>query len=248
MFGIIKDWREQWIVDHSPYTDEQWRRIAAKIDILDRLNDQELTRLIHLAILFLHDKSINGVQGFEVTDAMKQSIALQACLPILNLGLDWYKGWSSVLIYPSSYISETTATDEVGVVHTGYQHRSGEAWLHGPVILSWDDVKDAGRRDGHNVVIHEFVHKLDMLNGRANGFPPIQSAVDRERWTKIMEQGFAEFQYSAKAGIDDYGATSPAEFFAVLSEVFFERPQDLIDAYPDIYQLMVEFFQQQPLS
>ena len=220
---------------------------AKRVVILDRLDEKEITRLFELATLFLDDKSINGAQGFEITDAVRQSIALQACLPILNLSLEWYAGWSSIIIYPGSYTSESTTVDELGIVHKGSQHRSGEAWLRGPVILSWKDAKHSGERDGHNVVIHEFVHKLDMLNGRANGFPPMQPDMDAAVWTETMERGFADFQINPKAGLDRYGATNPAEFFAVLSEVFFETPAALVDAYPDIYDIMVTFFRQQPL-
>ena len=247
MFSIIKDWREQRILDNSEFTHADWLQAAKRIVILDRLDEDELIRLFELATLFLADKSITGAQGFEITDAVKQSIALQACLPILNLSLEWYAGWSAIIIYPGSYKSETTTVDELGVVHEGSQHRSGEAWLRGPVILSWKDAKHSGERDGHNVVIHEFVHKLDMLNGRANGFPPLQPDMDPARWTEIMTRDFEDFQSHHKSGLDRYGATNPAEFFAVLSEVFFETPQKLIDAYPDIYDIMVKFFRQTPL-
>ncbi len=247
MFSMIKDWREQRILENSEYTTADWMQAAKRIVILDRLNEEERTRLFELATLFLDDKSINGAQGFEITDTVRQSIALQASLPILNLGLEWYKGWSSIIIYPGSYRSETTTVDEFGIVHEGTQHRSGEAWLRGPVILSWKDAKHSGERDGHNVVIHEFVHKLDMLNGSANGFPPLQPDMDANRWTEIMSRDFEDFQKHRKSGLDRYGATNPAEFFAVLSEVFFETPQKLVDAYPDIYEIMVKFFRQIPM-
>ncbi|PJX23468.1 Mlc titration factor A [Psychrobacter sp. L7] len=247
MFEIIKDWREQRILDNSEFTEADWRQAAQRIVILDRLSEKDLTRLFELATLFLDDKSITGAQGFEITDKVRLSIALQACLPILNLGLEWYKGWSSIIIYPGSYKSATKTVDEFGIIHEGTQHRSGEAWLRGPVILSWKDAKHSGERDGHNVVIHEFVHKLDMLNGRANGFPPLQPDMDPTRWTEIMSRDFEDFQKHRKSGLDRYGATNPAEFFAVLSEVFFETPQKLFDAYPDIYDIMVKFFQQTPL-
>ncbi|MGP5061298.1 zinc-dependent peptidase [Psychrobacter celer] len=247
MFGMIKDWREQRILDNSEFTTADWRQAAKRIVILDRLNEDERSRLFELATLFLDEKSITGAQGFEITDKIRLSIALQACLPILNLGLEWYKGWSSIIIYPGSYKSQAKTVDEFGIVHEGTQHRSGEAWLRGPVILSWKDAKHSGERDGHNVVIHEFVHKLDMLNGRANGFPPLQPDMNPEHWTTIMSRDFEDFQNHRNSGLDRYGATNSAEFFAVLSEVFFETPQKLFDAYPDIYDIMVKFFQQTPL-
>ena len=248
MFSIIKDWREQRILDNSEFTHADWEQAAKRIVILERLNEDELNRLFDLATLFLADKSITGAQGFEITDIVRQSIALQACLPILNLSLEWYAGWSSIIIYPNSYKSDTTTVDEFGIVHEGSQHRSGEAWLRGPVILSWKDAKHSGERDGHNVVIHEFVHKLDMLNGSANGFPPLQHDMDRTQWTEVMTRDFEDFQTHRKSGLDRYGTTNPAEFFAVLSEVFFETPQKLVDAYPDIYNIMVKFFRQTPLK
>lgn len=247
MFDILKDWHKQRILDNSPFTHGDWLNIAKNIAILDRLNKEELNRLIELATVFLHDKTIQGASDFEVTDTMCQAIALQACLPILNLGLDWYKGWTSIIVYPSSYVTNYTRTDEMGIVHEANQYRSGEAWLRGPVILSWRDVKNAGVRDGNNVVIHEFVHKLDMLNGRANGFPPMTKGMDASQWTTVMQAGFDDFVRHPKAGINSYGATNPAEFFAVLGEVFFERPRVLKDAYPEIYKMMVLFFGQDPM-
>ncbi|AMT96963.1 MULTISPECIES: zinc-dependent peptidase [Psychrobacter] len=248
MFNIIKDWREQRILDSSEFAHEDWARAAERIVILDRLTEDELSRLFDLATLFLADKSITGAQGFEITDTVRQSIALQACLPILNLSLEWYDGWSSIIIYQGSYKSDSTTVDEFGIVHEGSQHRSGEAWQRGPVVLSWKDAKHSGERDGHNVVIHEFVHKLDMMNGRANGFPPLQPDMDPTRWTEIMSRDFENFQTHRKSGLDRYGATNPAEFFAVLSEVFFETPKKLVDAYPDIYDIMVKFFRQDTLK
>lgn len=242
----FNQWQDRRILAKSSFTQIDWKRIAAHVSVLDRLDNAQQRRLFDLATLFLHHKTLAGAQGFEITDPARQSIALQACLPILNLGLDWYAGWSSVIVYPDTFKRESTSVDEFGVAHSGTVHLSGEAWLRGPVILSWTDVEHAGIRDGHNVVIHEFVHKLDMLNGRANGFPPMQSDMNPQRWSQLMAAAFEDFQEHPKAGLDRYGATNPAEFFAVLSEVFFETPELLVDAYPEIYQLMTQFFLQTP--
>lgn len=153
MFNLIKDWREQSILEGSRFSEDDWRQVAGQLAVLSRLSEEELLKLFDLATLFLHDKSIKGAKDFVVTDSMKQSIALQACLPILNLGLEWYKGWSSIIVYPRSYHTKTTTTDEMGIVHEGTQHRSGEAWLRGPVVLSWREVEHSGDLDGQNVVV-----------------------------------------------------------------------------------------------
>lgn len=248
MFSRLQKWREERILAASRLTREHWQRSARSMSILDRLTEAQLNSLYRLAVLFLHQKTISGAHDFEVTDDVRQSIALQACLPVLELGLKWYKGWSTVIVYPGGFRSEITSVDKFGVTHTGSSHRSGEAWLRGPVILSWSDVADAGDTDGQNVVIHEFVHKLDMLNGRANGFPPMQPDMDPAVWTKLMSKAYEDFKLNPRDGLDRYGATDPAEFFAVLSEVFFETPQMLVDAYPEIYKIMSQFFLQSPLE
>lgn len=248
MFAKIKKWRENRIVAKSPFTWDDWRRMSQRMPVLDGLSEEQCLKLYRLATLFLHEKFISGAHDFEITDEVKQSIALQACLPVLELGLEWYDGWSSVIVYPGGFKSEAESVDSFGVTHTGSSHRSGEAWLRGPVILSWTDVVQGGDRDGHNVVIHEFVHKLDMLNGRANGFPPMQPGMDPAAWTQFMSVAYADFQVTPKQGLDRYGATNPAEFFAVLSEVFFETPALLVDAYPELYTIMQQFFRQSPLE
>ena len=248
MFARFRKWREKRILAKSPFSQADWQRVSTRMSVLDGLSDDQQSRLYELATLFLDDKHISGAHEFEITDQVRQSIALQACLPILELGLEWYAGWSSVIVYPGAFSNDSSRVDSFGVTHTGSSHRSGEAWVRGPVILSWKDVEHAGDRDGHNVVIHEFVHKLDMLNGRANGFPPMQPGMDREAWSQLMSKAYEDFQMNPKDGLDRYGATDPAEFFAVLAEVFFETPSMLIDAYPELYEIMSQFFGQTPLD
>lgn len=248
MFARYRKWREKRILAKSPFTQEDWQKVSSAMPVLAGLTDVQLFRLFKLATLFLDDKHISGAHEFEITNAVKQSIALQACLPILELGLEWYAGWSSVIVYPGAFTNNSSRVDKFGVTHTGSSHRSGEAWLRGPVILSWSDVEHAGDRDGHNVVIHEFVHKLDMLNGRANGFPPMQPGMNPATWTQLMSKAYEDFQVNPKDGLDRYGATDPAEFFAVLAEVFFETPAKLDNAYPELYDIMSQFFDQSPLD
>lgn len=250
MFRFINEWWRQRIIRKSPISESQWREAFSRLAILDRLTDAEKTQLRHLAILLLHQKEFTGAQGLELNDRMKLVIALQASLPILNLGIEWYRGWVSIIVYPDSFIPQRTTIDEAGVVHQSKTVLSGESWQRGPVILAWDEVAIAGIKDGSNLVIHEFVHKLDMLNGDANGFPPLHKDMDRKAWSVSFAAAYQDLSDRLDAGlatvIDDYAATSPGEFFAVLSEVFFEKPEQLTAVYPDVYHLMCEFYRQDP--
>ncbi len=250
MFRTIKNWWRQRIINRSPITENQWQKTFSNLPVLDRLSINSKQRLRELAILFMHHKSFSGAGGLVLSEQMMLQISLQACLPILNLGIDWYRGWTSIIVYPSGFAPERVITDEHGLQHRVKRPLSGEAWQNGPVILSWEATADAGELDGSNVVIHEFVHKLDMLNGSANGFPPLHDAVDPVAWTQTFHTAFNDFQTraarGAATGISSYAATSPAEFIAVLSEVFFETPEVVENLYPGVYDKMKAFFLQDP--
>lgn len=251
MFDFLRKWQRNRIIKRSLITDSQWNDGFSRLSVLDRLSEEEQGRLRELTILFLEEKSFSGAQGLDVSEAMKLIIALQACLPILNLGLSWYGGWSSIIVYPGGFMPERTEMDQYGVMHRVKRSLSGESWQRGPVVLSWPDAAHAGDLDGHNLVIHEFVHKLDMLNGVANGFPPMHSGMDASKWATTFTEAFDDFQSKIKQGkavdIDRYGATSPAEFIAVLSELFFEKPDVIYSYYPEVHENLTEFFRQKPL-
>lgn len=211
----------------------------------------ERAKLRDLVRLFLATKSITAAGGHTLDDAMRVSIAAQACILVLELGIDYYDGWEEVIVYPDEFFPEQTWTDEAGVVHTERVGRLGEAWLKGPVVLSWADVARAGDADVANVVIHEFAHKLDMLNGSANGFPPLHRDMRRRAWSTAFEDAFhhhgVRVRRRENTAIDPYAAESPAEFFSVASEVFFEMPDVLADVYPAVYEQMRLFYRQDPL-
>jgi hypothetical protein len=183
---------------------------------------------------------------------MRVCIAVQACMLILNLGLDYYRGWVEVIVYPDEFVAEYEYMDEHGIVHRVEEPMSGESWLAGPVILSWADTQLRGDGHGYNVVIHEFAHKLDMLNGDANGFPPLHRGMNAAAWARDFGSAYEDLCARVDAGddtaIDPYASTAPAEFFAVLTEVFFETP-DLLDAeYPAVYRQLRQFYRQHPLA
>jgi len=252
MFSFLSTWRQKRIIRRSAITNQQWQQAIARLPLLEQLTAEEIHQLIRLSILFLHYKSLEGARGLTLIDEMKLVIALQACLPILHLGMDWYRGWVSVIVYPAQFIPERQFVDEYGVEHRAKSVLSGESWHRGPVVLSWEDTEQSGIIDGSNLVIHEFAHKLDALNGKTNGFPPLHRGMDVTRWVSALSDAYEDFQQRLNTWndvpIDSYAASSPAEFFAVFSEVFFERPDILKYYYPRVYEQFKQFYRQDPLA
>jgi len=237
---------------HAVLPEEAWRAAVSALPLLRGLSEEEMERLRELATLFLNEKQLVAAGGFSLDDDTRIKIAAQACLPILNLGLDSYAGWASVIVYPGEFVPEHEFMDEAGVVHVVRDAMLGESWERGPVVLSGADAVRGGGHDGVNVVIHEFAHKLDMLNGAMNGFPPLHREMSSERWAQAFTAAFADFCARAESGmetaLDPYGAESPAEFFAVTSEAFFETPQTLKQEYPDLYRQLAAFYRQDPAT
>ena len=225
-------------------------------------------RLRRLASDFLARKQFSATHGLEITPFMHVQVAAQAVVLVLELGLDWYDGWSDIIVYPGQFAPEREFVDENGIVHQVNDPLAGEAWLGGPVILSYEDVALAGdeqaRVAGYNVVIHEFAHKLDMLNGAPNGYPPLHKGMSLAAWKGAFAGAYDDFRRRVDEAdarspsdggaaldelpIDPYAAESPAEFFAVVSEAFFETPEWLEPAYPAVYGQLREFYRQDPLA
>jgi MtfA peptidase len=248
--GWLTRWRRAGILKRAVLDESVWREAAGRYSFVNALTDNEQTRLRELAILFLHEKSIHGAGGLVVRDEIRMSIAAQACILILNLDLDYYRGWFEVIVYPDEFVAQYEYMDEDGVVHQVAEPMTGESWLQGPVILSWADAKGAADVTGYNVVIHEFAHKLDMLNGDANGFPPLHAGMSRDAWSGAFAAAYADFcgrvDRREETLIDPYAAEDPGEFFAVTSEAFFEIPQAIRACYPDVYRQLALFYRQDP--
>jgi MtfA peptidase len=185
-----------------------------------------------------------------VTGEMRVTIAAQACILILNLDLDYYDGWVEVIVYPGGFVRDFKYIDEDGVAHHAREPASGESWLGGPVILSWEDAATVEPDLGYNVVIHEFAHKLDMLNGDANGFPPLHANMSREAWSEVFSEAYADFcsrvDGDEATELDSYAAENPGEFFAVMSEAFFQTPRVVRSHYPAVYEQLASFYRQDP--
>ncbi len=251
MFDKIRNWRARRIVARRPIVESLWRDALRRCTSARRLGASDQATLRVLATLFLESKSLEPTQGLELDDADRVLLAAHACVPILKLGLDWYDGWHSFIVYPDAFMPRRPQTDAAGVVHQTRTVMAGEAWGRGPVILSWAEVLDGGKKPGHNVVIHEMAHKLDMLNGDANGFPPLHRRMDRRVWSRVFSSAWDRLKEEqgngAELPIDPYALESPAEFFAVASEQFFEGPAALRQHLPDVYRQLEQFYRQHPL-
>ena len=231
--------------------EETWQAVMG-LPLFDGLDADERNRLRELVLRLLADKAFSGAGGIEVDDNMATTIAAFAALPVLNLGYEWYEGWREIVVYPGEYVFDDEQMDEDGIVHEVRHVRSGEAMQGGPMVLSWEDIEYSGQGEGFNVVIHEFAHKLDMKNGEANGRPPLHSGIDRAEWALDFKAAYDDLCRRVDDGeetaIDPYATESPAEFFAVLSEYFFEAPDLLKQEYPAVYGLLKRFFRQDPLA
>lgn len=252
MLGRLK----QWLIGASgaeAFPGQEWDWLVERLPLLEAYPPDELARLRELATDFLRRKSIHGAGGLEVDDRMRRLVAVQACVPVLHLGLDWYRGWVTVVLYPDEFVARHEWVDEDGVVHEADRELSGESWPQGPAIFSWTDVElGAEGEEWGNVVVHEMAHKLDLLNGEANGMPPLHAGMSRQAWTATFSIAYEDFWHRVDRGedvpFDDYAADDPGEFFAVLTEAFFLHPHDVQATYPEVYAQLAAFFRQDPAA
>jgi Mlc titration factor MtfA (ptsG expression regulator) len=254
VFETIRRWKQKRILATSAIPEPLWREALEALPFLAIYTEAELARLRQHVVLFLSAKSIVAARDFQVTPLMRVMIAIQACVLTLNLGPHYYDGWENVVVYPDEFITGLEYEDEAGVVHRRNEPLAGEAVPGGPVILSWPDVEASTdwSSAGMNLVIHEFAHKIDMRGGEANGCPPLHPDMPRRIWQKTMAAAYEHFRQRMEQGeeteIDPYAAESPAEFFAVLSEIFFVEPTLLQAEYPAAYRLFAQFYRQDPGS
>lgn len=250
--NYFKHRRRERVLREARIDDAKWEHELDRYNFTRVLNADERARLQQLVILFLAEKPIHGAGNLNVDHGVRLAIAIQACMLVLNLDLDWYKSWTEVVVYPGGFVARREEIDDAGVVHTVEESMSGESWEHGTVVLSWADAQQAGQGAGYNVVIHEFAHQIDMLNGDANGFPPLHIGMNREQWAAAFSAAYEHFCKRVDGGeetaIDDYAAEDPAEFFAVISEAFFEMPQVVRGEYPEVYAQLARFYRQDPAA
>lgn len=252
MFDLFKSPRRARLRELA-LTAEQRSILATNVPYLARLDAADQHELGGLIQIFLAEKSFEGCGGLALTDAIKLTIAAQACLLLLHRDTDVYPGVDTILVYPRAYRASTRERDGQ-VVREGEQTRLGESWTRGVVVLAWDHVQSgaAAPADGQNVVLHEFAHQLDGENVAMDGAPALGTRARYNAWAQVLGAEFAELARTLHAGrrseIDAYGATNPAEFFAVLTEMFFEKPRALQRRHPELYAELAAFYRQDPAA
>lgn len=249
-------WRERRIrqkLARRAIPDGLWHATLSAYPFLGRRPASDVEQLRTLTTLFLADKEFSGANGLVVTDPMAVTIAAQACLPVLKLGLSLYERTVGIVVHPNEVVARRHEIDEdTGVVHEYDAVLAGEAMEGGPVMLSWADVDAAGgsAASGYNVVIHEFVHLIDMADGCTDAVPPLSGTAKRHHWQLVMQAAFDRFRRTLDAGhetfLAPYAATAIEEFFPVAAEAFFVAPDALQGDQPQLYELFVGYFGQDP--
>jgi len=246
----------------TPFPEEWERTLSRNMIHFGYLDTDEQQRLRGLIQLFVAEKEWEGCNGLVLTDEMRVTIAGQACLLLLGFfdasggplfrGPDLYANVETILVYPSTFVPRRTE-DSIFAI-PGIEHPMlpliGEAHRRGPVILTWNAVRRSAKNPnlGHNVVYHEFAHKLDMLDGAADGVPPLRDEGEYERWNRVCQAEYERLRQLSDAGregvLDPYGSTDEGEFFAVVTEAFFDTPIDLLEEHPALYEVMSAFYRQ----
>lgn len=245
-----------WLRKRSPspvVPEALWQAVLHRFPFLSHRGEPELTRLRELAGRFLAEKEFHGAHGFVITDEVALAIAAQAVLPVLHLGLHWYDDFVGIVVHAGEVVARRTETDESGIVHAWEEVIAGEAMDRGPVMLSWNDVAKAGERarEGYNVVIHEFIHKIDMRDGAADGCPPLRTLAARQAWLDVMQREYDTFREKVIVAerfggeppwLDPYGAQAIDEFFAVACEAYFTAPESFASEHAPLARLFDSFF------
>jgi MtfA peptidase len=252
VFAYLKRRRRRKIAER-PFPDTWLRVLRRKVAYYARLTPDEQAQLRRHIQIFLNEKNFEGCGGLKITDEIRVTIAAQACLLLLNRETDYYPGLSSVVVYPDAFLAPVRRTIDGGVQLEGEEVRLGESWGMGTVVLAWEEVLYGATEidDGENVVLHEFAHQLDNEDGEANGVPRLANGGYRA-WAKVLSREYRQLiedvERHRPTVVDEYGTEDPAEFFAVITETFFERPKDLQSHHPELYALLKEFYRQDPAA
>jgi Mlc titration factor MtfA (ptsG expression regulator) len=254
IFGFLKQRRRQRL-RAAPFPDDWLATIKRNVAFFQRLSARDQAELLGHVHVFLAEKRFEGCDGLDITDEVRVTIAAQACLLLLHRKTDYFPRLLTILVYPSTYLAEERRHLHGQVWQEGKTPRLGETgrWLDA-LVLAWDAVKSGATHpsDGKNVVLHEFAHQLDYENQAEDGAPLLETRDQQMSWQEVMRAEFASLRTADETGIptllDTYGASNPAEFFAVSTEAFFERPCALQACHPKLYAELQMYFQQNPVE
>jgi len=231
---------------------QDWRKYIEKnVPLYSRMPDDLKEQLCGLVNVFVAEKTFHGCRGLEITDEIRVTIAAQACMLLLNRKTHFFRKLRTIYVYPHTYVANQTSYDGVMVIE-GKSVRLGESWQNGPVVLAWDSVMGGARNihDGRNVVMHEFSHQLDQEDGTADGAPILQSRSSCITWARVLSAEYEALCRKAGSGrrsaINKYGATNPAEFFAVITEAFFEKPEQMKRKHAGLYDELKSYYKVDP--
>lgn len=251
MFGLFKQ-RRRARVRQRPFPEEWLEIVKRHLPYYHVLSEDEKAELRGHIQVFLDEKRFEGCGGQEITDEIRVTIAAQACVLLLHRDTDYYPGLKSILVYPFEYFAPSRQRRPDGAVVEGHERRLGESWSEGAVVLSWNDVNRGvnDARDGENLVLHEFAHQLDGESGSVEGAPELPCSSMYVAWARVLGNEYQrlvdDLRHRRGSILRSYAASSPAEFFAVVTEMFFERPFDLRQRHPELYQQFVLFYRQDP--
>ncbi len=252
MLGFLRRRRRERI-GAQPLPEAWWAIIDRRVPMIAAMNEDDRRELGRIIRILLDEKRFEGCGGLEMTDEVRVTIAAQAAVLLLHRpGTRYYPTLRSILVYPSAYFANTARQNPDGTITEGPQGRLGESWFRGSLVLSWDDVVRgaANDHDGRNVTLHEFAHQLDGDSGGMNGAPVLASPARYRDWARVLGHEFAELAEDLHKGhrtvIDPYGATNPAEFFAVVTELFFERPRAMRKHHAELYEQLATFYRRDP--
>ena len=252
MFGF-KSWRRKRIAAR-PFPDDWLAIIYKNVPFYKRLPPKDQKELQCHILIFISEKYFEGCRGLQITDEIKITIAVYACLLLLHRKTDYYPGLTTILVYPEAYVVRQTEYMPGGIVAEEADVRIGESWHSGTVVLSWDDVrrKASDIHDGHNVVFHEFAHQLDSSGAKSDSTPVLENRSAYIVWARTLQKEYNKLRHTVTSNhpalLDEYGAKNPAEFFAVATECFFEKPLELRKLLPDLYEELKRFYQQDPAN
>ena len=253
MFGFKKKRRKRLMAQRL--SADRIQIIRKNVPYYSTLPAEDREALQGLIHVFLREKKFEGCGGLEITDEIRLTIAAQACILILGRPGDFYPTLRTILVYPKAYVAPVKHRQTNGILETeGLQHRLGESWSHGSIVISWDDVVRGASdiHDGHNLIFHEFAHQLDLESGATNGAPILPERSMYISWARVLSREYKGLIDSIMANrpslLDKYGATNPAEFFAVVTEYFFEKPIELKSLHPELYEQLQLFFGRDPAS